>query len=303
MAKLNFNDNPIDFGFGDEKPVVVTEYKENAVVKIPLDLIDIGENIRREENPDELEELAQTIREYGQLEPCVVYKNGDRYTLKLGSRRYSACLFAGIETLDCIVTDPFESESQRMILQAVENEHRKNMTTTEREIYICQLVESGMKPAEVSKALKKSPGWISEAIKAHEVREEMKSTLEKLGGLKEEPTSRVMYEMRDLSKAQREAVFRQAKAIDGGTNRSIRDALKAYLGDETEPAGEKKAKTVSGTKKKADDGTVSLNGKILVDDAEKSVSFTLKSSDDELSVFLKSKIKDFYKKKGYSFTI
>lgn len=168
---IDFEDFTTDFS---ENPTDVEITSTESIVKIPIELIDIGENIRTIETDDELllDDLAQTIKEYGQLQPVIVYKNNDRYTIEMGSRRYKACVKLGIPTLDCIVREGFKDEKERIITQAIENEHRKQMTAAEREKYIQKLSDMGMKDVEICKALRVSKSWITQSRKAFEARKD-----------------------------------------------------------------------------------------------------------------------------------
>ena len=120
MAKLNFANKSV-FGKQEEKNFNI-EINDNSVIDIPIELIDIGENIRDMTTDQELEELGQTIREYGQIEPCIVHQEGERYVIEMGSRRYKACKLEDIPTLKCIVRPKFQSEKERIIIQAIEND-------------------------------------------------------------------------------------------------------------------------------------------------------------------------------------
>jgi len=58
---------------------------------IDINRIDVSEeNVRKEKAVDGLEELAESIRRLGLLQPIVVYQDGDRYKLIIGQRRFLA---------------------------------------------------------------------------------------------------------------------------------------------------------------------------------------------------------------------
>ncbi len=141
------------------------------VIEIPIDLIDIGENIRNADEDDEnsLLLLGDSIKAEGQIEPCIVYQSGNRYVLKAGSRRYKACVLSNIGVLKCIIDKKFKDEKERIIYQATENEHRDNMNPREREKYMARLLELGMSQIEIAKALHKNRGWVSEALTAYKI--------------------------------------------------------------------------------------------------------------------------------------
>ena len=56
-------------------------------------------------NESELEELSESIRENGVLQPLLVRKNGSKYEIIAGERRYQASKIAGLEKVPVIVRD------------------------------------------------------------------------------------------------------------------------------------------------------------------------------------------------------
>ena len=56
-------------------------------------------------NESELEELSESIRENGVLQPLLVRKRGNKYEIIAGERRYQASKMAGLDTLPVIIKD------------------------------------------------------------------------------------------------------------------------------------------------------------------------------------------------------
>ncbi len=78
-------------------PIPVAPADENAR-DIPIDLIDANPlQPRRTFEPARLEELAQSIRSNGIIQPLVVRRAGDRYQLVAGERRWRAAKLAGMQ--------------------------------------------------------------------------------------------------------------------------------------------------------------------------------------------------------------
>lgn len=223
MAKLDFSNKPTQIGAKKEKKESV-ELKEDKsqIVKIPTSLLDIGENIRNEKTDTELEELADSIKEYGQLEPVIVYKKGDRYTVKIGSRRTKACMIYDIPTVDCIISNEYKDEKERIILQAIENEHRNNMTPKERETYMNQLKDMGLSQIEIAKVLHKPKSWVSEALKALSIREENSDIFDEIEG---ETSTRATYDFGNFEKEEQKSIIEKTKK-DGNTSDAFSKAVK-----------------------------------------------------------------------------
>lgn len=76
-----------------------------------------------------LEELAQSIRESGLIQPVTVRELDDYYEIIAGERRYRACVQAGYETVPCYIMTSTEEQAAQLAL--VENVQRENLTAIE----------------------------------------------------------------------------------------------------------------------------------------------------------------------------
>ena len=192
------------------------------VVEIPLTEIELDKNIRDSYTDDALDELGESILENGQIQPIIVYRNvSGKYIIKVGHRRYKACLIKDIPTIKCIVEEDFKTEKERIITQAIENEQRLNLSSRERESYIAQLIDLGLSQVEISKALHKTKGWVSEALTAHNF---VKENKELFDNLSEEPSTRDVWIASKLPSDERETAFSEAKK-QGGTKEAIKKEL------------------------------------------------------------------------------
>jgi ParB-like chromosome segregation protein Spo0J len=79
---------------------------------------------------EEIEQLANTIKEVGLLQPITVRKKGRTYQIISGERRWRACQFAGLKEIPAIVKDV--TDSQMMIESLIENVHRKDLEPLEK---------------------------------------------------------------------------------------------------------------------------------------------------------------------------
>ena len=76
-----------------------------------------------------LEELAQSIKEFGLLEPVIVRRKGTVYELAAGERRVRAAQLAGLEEIPAIVRDYDDLEMMQVGL--IENLQRENLNPIE----------------------------------------------------------------------------------------------------------------------------------------------------------------------------
>ena len=111
----------------------------------------------------ELEELAQSIKEQGLIEPIVVRKKGDRYELIAGYRRLMACKKFGIPRILARIVD-FD-EASALIASAVENIQRTDLDPiAEGKLYTKLMKEHGWTIQEIARKLGKSVGYIKARI-------------------------------------------------------------------------------------------------------------------------------------------
>ncbi|MBP3195872.1 MAG: ParB/RepB/Spo0J family partition protein, partial [Butyrivibrio sp.] len=196
-------------------------YSEGSFVDLPISMVTLDENIRDIYADDSLEELGDSILEHGQIQPIVVYPRDGKYIVKVGHRRYKACLLRDIPTIKCIIQDDFEDEKQRIITQALENEQRLNLSPRERERYIARLVELGLSQVEISRVLHKTKGWVSEALTSHKL---VSKNKELFNGLSEEPSTRDAWKASTLSEEQFKSAISEAKK-SGGTRDAFKKAV------------------------------------------------------------------------------
>jgi ParB family chromosome partitioning protein len=113
-----------------------------GVSSIPVDQIDPNPRQPREHfDPQELTELADSIREYGVIQPLIVSfdDQSGRYVLIAGERRLLASREAGLEHVPAILREA--SDQQRLELALIENVQRADLGPLERAEAYHQLAE------------------------------------------------------------------------------------------------------------------------------------------------------------------
>ena len=81
-------------------------------------------------NEDKLQELADSILELGMIEPLVVARDGEHYTIITGERRWRAAKIAGLKEVPVIVRS-FSSPKEKLAIQIVENLQREDLNPIE----------------------------------------------------------------------------------------------------------------------------------------------------------------------------
>lgn len=116
------------------------EAPKNGVVEISLNEIDINrEQPRKDFDEDSLKELAQSIESVGVIQPIVVKRNGDRYSIVVGERRFRASRLAGKTTIPAIVKDI--DEDTRIKAALIENLQREDLNPVDTALGIRALME------------------------------------------------------------------------------------------------------------------------------------------------------------------
>ena len=102
----------------------------DAVVELPLGEIDPNRDQPRKKFDEEaLAQLADSIRHSGVLSPILVAREGSRYTIIAGERRWRAARLAGIDTIPAIVREWDDVRRQEAAL--IENIQRENLNPIE----------------------------------------------------------------------------------------------------------------------------------------------------------------------------
>jgi ParB family chromosome partitioning protein len=127
----------------------------------------------------ELQELADSIREHGIIEPVIAEDAGDgNYTIVAGERRCRAARLAGLTRVPAIVRT--YSDEKRMEVSLVENIHRADLNPIEEALAYKHLMEAaGLSQDEVSAKVGKNRSTIANALRLLKLPETVKDSLEK----------------------------------------------------------------------------------------------------------------------------
>ena len=114
----------------DFDPTIDDDKAVSQLKELPLEEVVRDENQPRRNFDDEaLNALADSIREHGVLQPIVVTKEGDKYQIVAGERRWRAAKIAGLETIPAIVRTL--DAQNRLELSVIENAQREDLNAIE----------------------------------------------------------------------------------------------------------------------------------------------------------------------------
>ncbi len=117
-----------------------TEQKGDVVQTVPLSSIDPNRDQPRKDFREEsLKELADSIRAVGVIQPIVVTKRGNRYSIIAGERRWRASRMAGLTEVPVIVRD--WDEMTRLKAALIENLQRDDLNPVEEALGIRALMD------------------------------------------------------------------------------------------------------------------------------------------------------------------
>jgi len=130
-------------GLGKGLGALIPEEKEElkeSVTKIDINLIRANEEQPRKYFDDEkIANLAQSIKEHGIIQPIILMKNGDFYTIVAGERRWRAAKSIGMKEVPAIVMEL--SSKQLLEVSLIENIQREDLNPIEEAIAYKKLIE------------------------------------------------------------------------------------------------------------------------------------------------------------------
>lgn len=145
---------------------------ESADSEVPIDLIvENPHQPRKYFAPEELEDLASSIREHGIMQPLVVTKKEDgTFELIAGERRLRASKLVGLKKVPVVVRSA--SEQQKLELALIENIQRQNLNAVEEAIAYQSLIDQfSLRQEDVAKRVGKSRSHVTNTLRLLELDE------------------------------------------------------------------------------------------------------------------------------------
>lgn len=144
---------------------VVKEVVKEVEQKIKINLIEPNKSQPRKQFDEEaLQELSDSIKKYGVLEPLIVTKKGDYYEIIAGERRWRAARMAGIKEVPVVIRDYTDKEIMEISL--IENIQREDLNPIEEaEAYEALISEYNLKQEEVAERVSKSRSTITNSLR------------------------------------------------------------------------------------------------------------------------------------------
>ncbi|ACJ17495.1 ParB/RepB/Spo0J family partition protein [Coxiella burnetii] len=146
--------------------------------KLTIDVIQPGRyQPRRQMDKDALEELANSIRAQGIIQPIIVRPVGQRYEIIAGERRWRAAQLAGLKEVPAVIR-PITDEAA-IAMSLIENIQRQNLNAIEEAAALQRLLdEFKMTHEEIAEAVGKSRTSVTNSLRLLKLNPDVKALLE-----------------------------------------------------------------------------------------------------------------------------
>lgn len=133
---------------------------------------------RRDMDNNALDELANSIRAQGIIQPLVIRETGhQKYEIIAGERRWRAAKIVGLSNVPCLIKNV--EDNAAIAIALIENIQRENLNAMEEAVALKRLLEEfDLTHIEVAKAVGKSRTTISNLLRLNNLNEEVKLLLE-----------------------------------------------------------------------------------------------------------------------------
>lgn len=158
---------------------VKPEQEEPAQTELELKVSEIEPNQdqpRKAFDQEQLEELADSIRKYGVLQPLLVQKKGESYEIIAGERRWRAAKLAGLKTIPVVIRE--YSPQQAMEIALIENVQREDLNPIEEaRAYQRLMQEFSLKQEEIAERVSKNRTTITNSMRLLNLASEVQQML------------------------------------------------------------------------------------------------------------------------------
>jgi len=147
------------------------------LLALPIEAIERNpEQPRKRFDELKLEELAASIREHGVVEPILVRKDGGKYRILAGERRWRAAARAGLKEIPAVVREASEREAFELAL--VENLQRADLNAIEEaEAYDVLVSDHGLTQEEIAKRVGKERSTVANALRLLKLPEDVRDSV------------------------------------------------------------------------------------------------------------------------------
>ncbi|MCL2441583.1 MAG: ParB/RepB/Spo0J family partition protein [Treponema sp.] len=215
-------------------PAAAAKNKTGDIVKLPIDkLVPNPGQPRKNFNETELQELAESIKTYGIIQPVIAANAGDgTYIIIAGERRTRAAKLARLDTVPAIIRD--YTDQKRLEVSLIENIQRSDLNPIEEAAAYKNLMDfSNLSQDELAVRMGKNRSTVANALRLLKLPIEVQKNIE--DGKVSSGHARALLSVTDIKS--REKLFREILTGDV----SVREAEKRAA-ELNESSGNKKGK-------------------------------------------------------------
>ena len=155
----------------------LVENKRDSVIELKIN--DVAPNTdqpRKKFSEDSLQELADSIKEHGVIQPLIVQKKGNGYKIVAGERRWRASRLAGLEVVPAIVRELTDEQTMEQAL--IENLQREDLNPLEEAMAMNNLLKTHkLSQEQLAQKLGKPRATIANTIRLINIDESLQDFL------------------------------------------------------------------------------------------------------------------------------
>jgi ParB family chromosome partitioning protein len=192
-------------------PAPVAAIPGRSLLTLPIEAIERNpEQPRKRFEEAKLEELADSIRQHGVVEPIIVRRDGGKYRILAGERRWRASQRAGLKEIPAVLREATDREAFEIAL--IENIQRADLNAIEEaEAYDVLLTDHGLTQEEISTRVGKERSTVANALRLLKLPEDVREAVR--GGQLDMGHARALLGLEDRD------------AIQKAAHRAIREGL------------------------------------------------------------------------------
>ena len=157
----------------------VPEPARTGALEVDVDRLSPNEHQPRLQMDDaRLEELAASIKANGVIQPILVRRNGDRYSIIAGERRWRAAQRAGLRTVPVVVRDVSPGDKQILELALIENVQREGLNPVDEALAYQRLAsEFSLTQDQIAAAVGKDRSSVANFMRLLKLPDEVRGDL------------------------------------------------------------------------------------------------------------------------------
>ena len=138
---------------------------EGGVIYVDInDIMPNASQPRKVFDDEKLEDLANSIKQHGMIQPIVLRRSGKGYEIVVGERRWRAARMIGLKEIPAIVKELTDEEN--MLLAIIENMQREDLNPIEEAEGLKQMIDTyGLTQEQVSFSVGKSRPYITNSLR------------------------------------------------------------------------------------------------------------------------------------------